>query len=156
VTAKRSAILSCSWTSPPEAWARPYIGKYLFSMGDSFRPGWTKAFFGARGSVKPSRRLNKMGNLCHRDKQSSCDRVHQLQRLPRCQPHDHFENSSAAPQTHSEKRSCRNRARDSRCLSKDHWKLSLLQKSLDVIPAEAGIQVFRQFLDPGLRRGDGI
>jgi hypothetical protein len=41
-------------------------------------------------------------------------------------------------------------------LSKDHWKLSLLQKSLDVIPAEAGIQVFRQFLDPGLRRGDGI
>ena len=34
--------------------------------------------------------------------------------------------------------------------------LSLLQKSLFVIPAEAGNQVFQGFLDPGLRRGDGF
>jgi hypothetical protein len=34
--------------------------------------------------------------------------------------------------------------------------LSLLQKSLFVIPAEAGIQVFQGFLDPGFRRGDGF
>jgi hypothetical protein len=33
--------------------------------------------------------------------------------------------------------------------------MSLLQKSLNVIPAKAGIQVFRGFLDPGFRRGDG-
>jgi len=32
---------------------------------------------------------------------------------------------------------------------------SLLQKSLAVIPAEAGIQSLQSFLDPGLRRGDG-
>jgi hypothetical protein len=31
-----------------------------------------------------------------------------------------------------------------------------LQKSLGVIPEEAGIQVFQQLLDPGFRRGDGI
>jgi hypothetical protein len=31
-----------------------------------------------------------------------------------------------------------------------------LQKSSIVIPAEAGIQVFKQFLDPGFRRGDEI
>ncbi len=29
-----------------------------------------------------------------------------------------------------------------------------MQKSFNVIPAEAGIQVFQGFLDPGLRRGD--
>jgi hypothetical protein len=33
---------------------------------------------------------------------------------------------------------------------------SLLQKSLGVILAEAGIQAFQQLLDPGFRRGDGI
>jgi hypothetical protein len=32
----------------------------------------------------------------------------------------------------------------------------LLQKSPGVIPAEAGIQFSQSFLDPGLRRGDGI
>ena len=36
------------------------------------------------------------------------------------------------------------------------FQVSLLQKSLGVIPAEAGIQVFQPFLDPGFRRGDGI
>ncbi len=33
---------------------------------------------------------------------------------------------------------------------------SLLQKSLFVIPTEAGIQVFQGFLDPGFRRGDSF
>jgi hypothetical protein len=31
-----------------------------------------------------------------------------------------------------------------------------LQKSLGVIPAEAGIQMFQGFLDPGFRRDDGF
>jgi hypothetical protein len=35
-------------------------------------------------------------------------------------------------------------------------KKSLLQKSLFVIPAEAGNQIFQGFLDPGLRLGDGF
>jgi len=34
--------------------------------------------------------------------------------------------------------------------------MSLLQKSLGIIPAKAGIQPFRAFLVPGFRRGDGI
>jgi hypothetical protein len=34
--------------------------------------------------------------------------------------------------------------------------MSLPQKSLGVIPAEVGIQVFQQLLDPGFCRGDGI
>jgi hypothetical protein len=34
--------------------------------------------------------------------------------------------------------------------------LSLLQKSIYVIPAKAGIQVFQPLLDPGFRRGDAI
>jgi len=34
--------------------------------------------------------------------------------------------------------------------------LSLRQKSLGVIPAEAGIPVFQQLLDPGFCRGDGF
>jgi hypothetical protein len=32
----------------------------------------------------------------------------------------------------------------------------MAQTSLLVIPAEAGIQVFRGVLDPGLRRGDDV
>jgi len=31
-----------------------------------------------------------------------------------------------------------------------------LQNSFIVIPAKAGIQVLQAFLDPGLRRGDGL
>jgi hypothetical protein len=34
--------------------------------------------------------------------------------------------------------------------------LSLLQKSLDVIPAKTGIQAFQGFLDPDFRRDDGF
>jgi hypothetical protein len=34
--------------------------------------------------------------------------------------------------------------------------LSLLQKPLNVIPAKAGIQSVRAFLDPRFREGDGI
>jgi len=30
------------------------------------------------------------------------------------------------------------------------------QSSFSVIPAEAGIQVYEELLDPGLRRGDGF
>jgi hypothetical protein len=33
---------------------------------------------------------------------------------------------------------------------------SLLQKPLNVIPAKAGIQTVRAFLDPRFREGDGI
>ncbi|MBM3300014.1 MAG: hypothetical protein FJY85_08670 [Deltaproteobacteria bacterium] len=33
---------------------------------------------------------------------------------------------------------------------------SLLQKSLAVIPAKAGIQSFQDVLAPGFRRGDGL
>jgi hypothetical protein len=29
-------------------------------------------------------------------------------------------------------------------------------EAFDVIPAKAGIQSFRVFLDPGFRRGDGV
>jgi hypothetical protein len=32
----------------------------------------------------------------------------------------------------------------------------MAQTSVIVIPAKAGIQLFRNFLDPGLRRGDGV
>jgi hypothetical protein len=39
---------------------------------------------------------------------------------------------------------------------KEYFQKSLLQKSLGVIPAEAGIQVLQQFLDPGFLRGDRI
>jgi hypothetical protein len=34
--------------------------------------------------------------------------------------------------------------------------LEMAQTSLLVIPAKAGIQVFRRVMDPGLRRGDGV
>jgi hypothetical protein len=34
--------------------------------------------------------------------------------------------------------------------------MSLLQKSIYVIPAKAGIQAFQALLEPGFRRGDGI
>jgi hypothetical protein len=40
--------------------------------------------------------------------------------------------------------------------SRIEWYENLLKKSLFVIPAEAGNQVFQGFLDPGLRRGDGF
>jgi hypothetical protein len=32
----------------------------------------------------------------------------------------------------------------------------MVQTSLIVIPAQAGIQIFHGVLDPGLRRGDGV
>jgi len=34
--------------------------------------------------------------------------------------------------------------------------LKMVQTSLIVIPAKAGIQVFPGVLDPGFRRGDGV
>jgi hypothetical protein len=34
--------------------------------------------------------------------------------------------------------------------------LKMTQTSLIVIPAKAGIQVFRGVLDPGFRQGDGV
>ncbi len=37
-----------------------------------------------------------------------------------------------------------------------HYPKSLLQKSLCVIPAKAGIQTPCGFLDPGFRRSDGF
>lgn len=57
--AKRSTILSCSWTSPPESGGCPYIGKYLFRREDGFNPDWMNAYFRASRIAKPIERLKE-------------------------------------------------------------------------------------------------
>ena len=58
--AKRSTILSCSWTSPPESGGGVLIiGKYLFRREDGFNPDWMNAFFRASEIAKPIERLKK-------------------------------------------------------------------------------------------------
>jgi hypothetical protein len=61
VRAKRSTILSCSWTSPPEFGGCPYIGKYLFSQGRWFQPGLDERFLKGEQERQACREALKVG-----------------------------------------------------------------------------------------------